>query len=316
MSISLLLVSLFTFVEFNCENLFDTVDDTLKQDEEFLPASSHHWTPYRYWRKLDRIGQALLSCGVLGERQVLPDMMVLTEVENDSVMRDLTRRSLLRQASYDYVMTSSPDRRGIDVALVYSPFAFRLLHHHAIRIPPLRGFQPTRDILYAAGEVISGDTLHVFVVHAPSRSEGEAATRPHRLHVARQLCAAVDSLRRLTPHPRIIVAGDFNDYTRDASLRMLRNHGLVHVSATARGTHGARGTYRYQGEWGSLDHIFCDEETAARLVDCHVNDAPFLLVDDEKYGGKKPRRNYQGPRYLDGVSDHLPLVAVFRWDGE
>jgi predicted extracellular nuclease len=109
------------------------------------------------------------------------------------------------------------------------------------------------------------------------------------------------------------VAGDFNDYTRDASLRMLRNHGLVHVSATARGTHGARGTYRYQGEWGSLDHIFCDEETAARLVDCHVNDAPFLLVDDEKYGGKKPRRNYQGPRYLDGVSDHLPLVAVFRW---
>ena len=77
MSISLLLVSLFTFVEFNCENLFDTVDDSLKQDEEFLPASSHHWTPYRYWRKLDRIGQALLSCGVLGERQVLPDMMVL-----------------------------------------------------------------------------------------------------------------------------------------------------------------------------------------------------------------------------------------------
>ena len=91
-----LLVSFLTVVELNCENLFDTVDDSLKRDESFLPASNYHWTPNRYWRKLNRIGQAILSCGMLDSLQVVPDLVALTEVENDSVMRDLTCRSLLR----------------------------------------------------------------------------------------------------------------------------------------------------------------------------------------------------------------------------
>lgn len=311
MNLLALLLSLFTIVELNCENLFDTVDDPLKQDEEFLPTSSHHWTRTRYWRKLDRIGQEILSCGMADSTMTLPDLVALTEVENDSVVFDLTRRSVLRQAGYSYVVTDSPDLRGVDVALLYSPFSFRLIASHAIRIAPLRGFRPTRDVLYAAGETLSGDTLHVFVVHAPSRSGGEAATRPYRLHVARRLCQAIDSVRAASARPRIIVVGDFNDYTRDASLRAYQAHGLTDVSASARGRHGARGTYRYHGEWGSLDHLLCDTKMAAHLVSCHINDAPFLLEPDTKYGGLKPRRTYLGPRYLGGYSDHLPLVAVF-----
>ncbi len=307
-----LLVSFLTVVELNCENLFDTVDDSLKRDESFLPASNYHWTPNRYWRKLNRVGQAILSCGMLDSLQVVPDLVALTEVENDSVMRDLTCRSLLRQAGYSYVMTDSPDERGIDVALLYSPFAFRLLRYHSIRVAPMSHFSATRDILYVSGEVISGDTLHVFVVHAPSRSGGERFTRPYRLHVARHLCHAIDSLRATTPAPHIIVMGDFNDYTDDAAMLLLRSKNLTDISARAHGRHGAKGTYRYHGVWGSLDHVLCDGSMAARLVECHVNDAPFLLCDDEKYGGVKPRRTYLGPRYLGGFSDHLPLVSVFR----
>ena len=98
MGLSLLLLSFFTFVELNCENLFDTRHDSLKNDTEFLPTSAHHWTPYRYWRKLNRIGQEIVSCGMLDTLAVMPDMVALTEVENDSVLVDLTRRSLLRQA--------------------------------------------------------------------------------------------------------------------------------------------------------------------------------------------------------------------------
>lgn len=45
MGLSLLLLSFFTFVELNCENLFDTRHDSLKNDTEFLPTSAHHWTP-------------------------------------------------------------------------------------------------------------------------------------------------------------------------------------------------------------------------------------------------------------------------------
>lgn len=149
MSLSLLLVSLFTIVEFNCENLFDTRHDSLKLDQEFLPTSDYHWTPTRYWRKLSRVGQALVATGEVSGTMLLPDLAVLTEVENDSVMRDLCCRSLLRTAGYRWVMTDSPDERGIDVALLYSPLSFRLLSYSFVRVTPPLGFQPTRDILYA-----------------------------------------------------------------------------------------------------------------------------------------------------------------------
>lgn len=172
MSLSLLLVSLFTIVEFNCENLFDTRHDSLKLDQEFLPTSDYHWTPTRYWRKLSRVGQALVATGEVSGTMLLPDLAVLTEVENDSVMRDLCCRSLLRTAGYRWVMTDSPDERGIDVALLYSPLSFRLLSYSFVRVTPPLGFQPTRDILYAAGMVATGDTLHVVGVHAPSRRNG------------------------------------------------------------------------------------------------------------------------------------------------
>ena len=243
----------------------------------------------------------------------MPDLVALCEVENDSVLFDLSKRSLLRNAKYEYVMTNSPDPRGIDVALLYSPFSFRLLHHHALHVEPLKDMHPTRNILYVAGLLASGDTLHVFVVHAPSRSGGEVLTRPHRMQVARRLTAAIDSLHMLSPNANILVAGDFNDYSRDKSIRYLEESGLTEVSKQAQGSNGARGTYRFQGEWGSLDHIFASPTMTNRLVECIIFDAPFLLEDDEAYGGRKPRRNFLGPRYMQGFSDHLPLVARFRF---
>ena len=106
MFLSLLLSGFFTFVELNCENLFDYFHDDGKQDVEFLPESTRHWTKNRYWRKLNNIAQELLSCSNEG----IPDMIALCEIENDTVMRDLTKRSLLRNAGYEYIMTSSPDQ--------------------------------------------------------------------------------------------------------------------------------------------------------------------------------------------------------------
>ena len=115
MTLPLLLLSIFTFVELNCENLFDCRHDSLKNDTEFLPEGSYRWTPTRYWQKLNRVGQTIISCG---EPQIseqpngdsnpqswhLPDLVALCEVENDSVIHDLTKRSLLRNARYEYVI--------------------------------------------------------------------------------------------------------------------------------------------------------------------------------------------------------------------
>ena len=311
MSIGVLLVSLFTLVELNCENLFDTQHDTLRQDTEFLPEGAYHWSPHRYWQKLNRVGQTVMACGGEGDDWQLPDLVALTEVENDTVLRDLTRRSLLRKARYEYVMTDSPDERGIDVALLYSPFSFAPISHHSIRVPTVRGMKPTRDVLYVAGRIVGGDTLHVFVVHSPSRSGGERDTRAFRMQTARCVSAAVDSIRVLSPDARILVVGDFNAYTGGRSLRHLEKSGLAEISAEAKGRNGAKATYKYHGRWASLDHILASAIMAERMTECFVMDAPFLLEDDEKYGGVQPRRNYLGPRYLNGYSDHLPLVVRF-----
>ena len=304
--LSLLLASWLTLVELNCENLFDCQHDSLKQDTEWLPASVRNWTPARYWRKMNSIGQEILSCQDDG----IPDLVALVEVENDSVIFDLTRRSLLRHAGYEYLMTQSPDVRGIDVALLYQPMTFRPLCCDYLEVKPLEGMRPTRDVLYVQGETSERDTLHVFVVHAPSRFGGEHPTRSNRRVVMERIMQVV---RELPEDAKVIIAGDFNDYADSPSLQYLEQHGLINVTREARGSNGARGTYRYQGEWESIDHVLVSRVLRDFVAESFINDAPFLLEEDKKYGGVKPLRTYNGYRYQRGFSDHLPLVVRFRF---
>ena len=311
MGFSLLLASLLTFVQLNCENLFDCRHDSLKQDIEYTPDGDRRWTERKYWTKLNNTAKSIISCGDGQDDWRLPDMVALCEVENDSVMRDLTKRSLLRGANYEYVVTSSPDVRGIDVALIYSPGSFAPIRHYPLRIKPIDGMRPTRDILYVSGRVVSGDTLHVFVVHAPSRYGGVRLTRPHRALVADWLCAAVDSLRAACGDPKIIIAGDFNDGPSSQALAKICAKGMTDVSAGAAGRNGAEGTYKYKGRWERIDHIIVSGNMADRLRSCEVNDAAFMLEPDDKYGGVQPLRTYRAWKYRKGYSDHLPLVARF-----
>ena len=305
MFLSLLLTGFLTLVELNCENMFDCQHDSLKDDTEWMPDGKRKWTPARYWRKLNHIGQEILSC----QQEGVPDLVALVEVENDSCLFDLTRRSLLRGAGYEYLMTQSPDVRGIDVALLYQPMTFRPICYDYLDVKPLEGMRPTRDILYVKGETLLGDTLHVFVVHAPSRYGGEKQSRPNRQLIADRLMSVV---RQLPVDAKVIFAGDFNDGATDPALRFLEDNGLHNVTAKATGSHGAKATYRYQGVWQSIDHVFVSTVLLNSVEQSFINDAPFMLEEDKKYGGVKPLRTYNGYRYQRGFSDHLPLVVRFR----
>lgn len=189
----------------NVENLFDCRHDTLRNDYEFLPEGSHHWTPYRYWHKLDNIARTVAA--VAETDGDWPALVGMAEVENDSCLFDLTRRSPLRMAGYRYVITESADARGIDLGLLYQPERFRLVSWHAVRVPSRQnGLSPTRDILYVCGETSPGDTLHVVVVHLPSRAGKKRGSERHRRLAAETLRHVVDSLG----DRRLIVMGDFN----------------------------------------------------------------------------------------------------------
>lgn len=319
MILTLLLSCVLTFVELNCENLFDCNHDSLMQDTEFLPEGVRHWTATRYWHKLNQIGKAVLSCS-----DDLPDLVALCEVENDQVMHDLTRRSLLRNVGYDYLMTKSADARGIDVALMYHPAKFRPICYEYIPVPLIKEMRPTRDIFYVKGLTSSLDTLHLFLLHAPSRSGGERYSRKFRMQVAQTLIDAITmccGVNGVTTS-NILIAGDFNDYDDSPALKRLERFGVVNVSknvsgrsatSSDRGKYGVRGTYRYRGEWRSLDHVFLSPPLVRRTEEVYVNDALFLLEEEPVYGGYRPRRTYNGYRYdKGGVSDHLPLVVRFR----
>lgn len=325
-----ILLTIFTFVEFNCENLFDTRHDSLKNDMEYCAGGAYHWDSKRYWRKLNNIGKEIVSTGGEWQNWQAPDFVALVEVENDSVLFDLTQRSLLRTVGYKYFVTNSPDQRGIDVALLYHPYSFAPDTSYSLRITPPEGFGPTRDVLYVRGRMLGtsypdsiapdakskSDELHIFVVHAPSRRKGEKASEPYRLEVASRLCSSIDSIRAISPDANIFITGDFNDYSDNRSLLMLAEHSMVEVSKDAKGTNGALGTYRYKGEWGSLDHIFFSQSflNNSKIDYCRIHDLPFLTEEEPKFGGVRPARTYRGYKYnYNGFSDHLPLVLRFEY---
>ena len=290
----------FRVMFWNVENLFDTQDDPQKNDNEFLPDAARHWTYPRYRDKLTKVAKTIVAAGP----ECVPDLVGLCEVENDSCLDDLTRRSLLHEAGYRYVMTHSPDRRGIDVALLYQRSTFRLLHHQSIRIPKgaVKRSTPTRDILYVAGKLQSGDTLDVMVCHLPSRSGGKARTEPFRMVVADIIARTADSLVQVRQHPYLIVMGDFNDYPTDRLTDRLADT-KASLRNLMKGMPG--GTYRYRGEWGIFDQFFVSAEVPVKCVE--ILRFPFLLEEDGKYGGDKPFRTYHGMRYQGGYSDHLPV---------
>jgi len=310
----------FRVMFYNVENLFDTKDDSLKNDNDFLPDGFMHWTPWKYREKLRNITRVITAAG--GMRS--PAVVGLCEVENDSVIYDLTRRSPLRTQDYAYIVSTSPDERGIDVALLYQRHQFKLLESREYEIIfGNRDDKPTRNILHAVGEVISGDTIDLFVCHFPSRSEGQRVSEPARIAAAALLRGKTDSLLSQRGKPHIVIMGDFNDHPDDQSLsRTLRaggipdnpHHDTLYNLFSKKAKENKKGTYKYQGRWEVLDQFIVNGRLLMKENTVHVKDrqamifdAAFLMEEDTRYYGTKPFRTYLGPRYNGGFSDHLPI---------
>jgi predicted extracellular nuclease len=305
---------------YNVENLFDTVDNPEKNDDDFLPGGFMNWTPWKYWEKQRNITRVITAVGGMQS----PALVGLAEVENDSVLYDLTRRSPLRAQQYKFIITDSPDRRGINVALLYQRHQFKLLEHNEYEIIfRNRNTRPTRNILHAVGEVINGDTLDVFVCHFPSRWGGQRETEPLRIEAAALLRQKVDSLFVVRQSANIIIMGDFNDYPNDRSMAQTLGAGRINNRPDSyvlynMFLHRMReknfGTYKFQGQWGVIDHFIVsgnllknNHSIQVKDREAHIFKADFLFEPDEAHGGRKPFRTNLGPRYIGGFSDHLPI---------
>lgn len=303
---------------YNVENLFDCHDDSLKMDDEFLPTGKRRWHQGRMNTKLKNLARVIVAAG----EWEAPALVGLCEVESDSALLRLTRYTPLRELGYRYVITDSPDERGINVALLYRRHQFKLLNQrsHHVNLSHLKR-KPTRDILHVEGLLLSGDTLDLLVCHFPSRSGGVAESNAARLCAANVARGVVDSLYLTRQNPLILLMGDLNDQEESATLRRISEGNKEDSSPMIRliPQNNRFGTYSYQGEWEEIDHLFASKNllnktNSAHILtnDCTIFDANFLLKVLPNGGGFRPFRTYLGWKYEGGFSDHLPIYTDLR----
>lgn len=288
----------------NLENFFDWTDQgTGESDAEFSSYGKRHWTRKRFYSKCDAIAKTIFHIGDLYGK--LPDVMGFAEIENRGVLEKLCSSTLLRKCGYRIVHFDSSDRRGIDVALLYRTTCYNHLSI-SLRAPETDGKKlQTRDMLHVSLKDLQTDEIYDYIVcHHPSKFGGEESSIPKRLAAMTALKEMCDSLS----NRNLIVMGDFNDVPSAAQFDMLDNS-LVNKSDSL---HAAgRGTIRYEGKWELIDMFLVSSNIEGHSV-MDIPEVPFLMTRESRHAGEKPLRTYSGPRYLGGVSDHLPVVLYFR----
>jgi hypothetical protein len=310
---------------YNFENLFDTLDDPWKFDEEFTPKGDNHYTGTIYKAKLHNLATVLQQLGT----DVTPDGPALigtAEIEHGSVLQDLADQPEIRDRHYRYVHFESPDSRGIDVALLYNPKYFTVLNAQALTTEISETGEKsgrTRDVLYVTG-ILAGDTTHVFVNHWPSRRGGEAASAPLRAIAARVSKRVIDSLMEINPSSKILVMGDLNDDPVSPSVAKVLGakgdrdkikKGDLFNPWMAYYNKGI-GTLGYNDSWNLFDQIilssgwFQPKAKDWTYYKSEIFSRDFLK---EKFGQYKgyPHRSFSGSNWINGYSDHFPVLVYF-----
>lgn len=254
-----------TIAFYNCENLFDTVNDSLIFDDDRTPEGRYHWTQERYLQKIENLSKVISKIGYETSK-TSPDIIGLCEVENRGVLEDLVQHPNLRDKNYGIVHFDSPDARGIDVALLYKRASFipsSFKSHRLLLFDELSERKYTRDQLVVGG-TMDQEEVHFIVNHWPSRRGGPASSQPFRIRAALLNKHIIDSIQQLDLDAKIIAMGDLNDDPIDDSLKKIlktkgKTHELDSVSLynpmEAMFKKGV-GSLAYRDQWNLFDQMF------------------------------------------------------------
>ena len=309
---------------YNQENLFDTCHDEGKRDYDFLPTGSYKWNAMKYNHKLSNMSRALADMGT----DVLPNIgcaiIGLAEVENSKALDDLIAQPALSARNYQYVHIEGPDRRGIDCALLYNPSLFSVKNTRLVpyvqKLKKDSAFY-TRGFLTVSG-TLADENVAVIVCHLPSRFSESF----YRELGAEQVKAIKDSLLNDDPNCKVFVMGDMNDDPIDKSMAGILK-GKANIKDVNEGdmynpwynilVKEGVGTLLYQGSWNLFDQILVtpnllnkDDKkdfSSLKLWKNQIFKRDYLFQTEGKYKGS-PKRTTAGGVWLDGYSDHLPVV--------
>lgn len=312
---------------YNLENLFDTINNNGKYDLEFSPAGSRKWDGKKYWSKIHRLAYAISQMKT-GTTPQGPAVIGVSEIENITVLQDLVASEELSPWGLKIVHHDSPDRRGVDVGLLYNPALFRVLkvENRTLNVPELPNFK-TRDQMVVIGLMGTKATgysrVAVIVNHWPSRRGGESESSWLREAAAALNVQIARELTDQYPDIGIITMGDFNDDPHNKSCSQVLGAVKNIADVVEYGfynpfweklDHGI-GSYIYRGSWDLFDQIIInsnlvDGRCGLKFYEAKVCNFQFLLQPEGQYKGY-PLRTFSGGVWMDGYSDHLPTELFF-----
>jgi len=303
---------------YNVENLFDMEDDTATVDEEYLPTGPNLWTTDRYQKKMTNLAEVISKIGTDKAPKGI-SVLGLCEIENKKVLEDLVKQEAIAKRNYKYVHYDSPERRGVDVALIYNPSHFRVTSSRAVplRIPDMPDFF-TRDQLVVSG-ILDGEPMHFIVNHWPSRRGGEKRSAPLRIEAAKLCRSIVDSILKTDSTAKIFIMGDLNDDPVNKSVT--KHFGALCDSTGMTSTQlynpmcdmlkKGIGSLAYRDSWNLFDQIIITGNVVKgnnkgyKYYTTKIFNEPFLMQKEGAFKGY-PFRTYVGNTFQGGYSDHFP----------
>lgn len=331
---------LHTVAFYNFENLFDTIKGT-NNDDEWLPSAPQSWTSKKYNKKLENLSTVLMQIGTNETQKASPTFIGGCEIENRGVLEDLVKTKNLISSDYGIVHFDSPDKRGIDVALLYQKKHFKPTSFINIPLIIFRNESGsdvtkkekeeitddktevakdnrvyTRDQLLVTG-LLEGEEVNIIVNHWPSRSGGEQKSSPFREAAGKLNKKIMDSIYKKNPNAKIIIMGDLNDGTYNKSVKIgigaknkkseVRKYG-VYNPFEQMATDGL-GTIAYRDAWDIFDQIMVSETliqpdfSTFKYWKAGVYNKPFMIQTTGQYKGYPLRHSANE----EGYSDHFPV---------
>ena len=308
---------------YNVENLFDIYNDTTINDEDYLPEGRNNWDQEKYDHKLENLSTVLSDLGT----SVNPDgcaVIGLSEVENKKVIEDLLATEKLKGRNYKIIHHDSPDKRGIDVALIYQEKYFKVTNTATYEVVFSNGSgYPTRDQMVVSG-LLNGEEVSILVAHWPSRRGGSERSEPNRIDAAKVGRHIVDSLYTLNPNAKILYMGDLNDDPVNKSVvdvmcakgKLSKVKEKMFFNPMWKSFKKGNGTLGYNDAWNLFDQILVSkgflnstDYSTLSYYKMAVYRKPYLLQTEGRFKGY-PLRTRAGGQYLGGYSDHLPVYVT------
>lgn len=306
---------------YNLENLYDTINDPLKNDEEFLPNGANKYTSAVYLEKLSRLSEAISKIGADINKSG-PTIMGFSEIENIHVIEDLINSPLLKKNNYGIVHYDSPDIRGVDVGFIYQKNRFKVIGSSSHRLVTADTNFITRDQLLVHG-LLDGEEIYFIVNHWPSKRGGEKRSEPKRVAAAELTRHLSDSLHKINPKVNVVIMGDLNDNPNAKSIAKTLNakgdktqmkDGDLFNPMWKLYKDGI-GSYAYRDSWTLIDNIIVSNNllgtdfSTYKLFAAKVFNETFLQQKEGTFKGY-PWRMMAGGTYIGGYSDHFPVFII------